>query len=80
MLSDQDRRVLQGIEMELARSDPAFAARMRGKQRHESVVVLCALFYVTTPLVALFFGWTGVLTTATIIAAGIGGLFIRRRS
>jgi len=80
VLSDRDRRALQGIETDLARSDPAFAARMRGKRRTASVIVLCALLYIATPLVALLFGWTGVLMAAAVVAAAISALFLPRRS
>nr|WP_296067511.1 DUF3040 domain-containing protein [uncultured Actinoplanes sp.] len=80
MLSDRERRALEGIETELTRSDPAFAVRMRGKHRAAQVIMLCALLYITVPLVALLFGWTGVLMTTAVVAAAVGALFIPQRS
>jgi Protein of unknown function (DUF3040) len=82
VISDHDRDSLRRIEADLARSDPAFAARMQPEQslgRFPAVFTLCALFYIGVPIAALLFGWAGVMVTAAGAAAGLIGALRHRR-
>lgn len=81
-LDRDDRHRLSEIEHHLAVQDPAFAARMRagtGNQPFPTVSVLCALFYIFTPIVMVLGGpRAGVITTATFIVS-VAAILIRRR-
>ncbi len=83
MINDHDRDALQRIKADLARGDPAFAARMQPEQRlggYPTVFAVCALFYIGVPIAALLFGWTGVMVMAAGAAAGIIAALVHRRS
>ena len=81
-LDHGDRHRLSEIEQRLALDDPGFAARMRtrtGKQPFPTVSVLCAVFYIFTPIVMLLGGpRAGLIMTATFLVS-IAVILGRRR-
>jgi hypothetical protein len=82
VISDHDRDALSGIEAELTRTDPAFAARMRPERALGTfpvIFTLCALFYIGAPLAAMLFGWTGLIVTGVGLGVGVAAVVIRRR-
>jgi hypothetical protein len=81
VISNHDRDVLEKIEAELARSDPAFAARMRSERGPgdlPAVFLLCVLFYFSVPVAALLFGWPGLIVAVAGIMAGVAAVTVRR--
>ncbi|BCY07421.1 DUF3040 domain-containing protein [Actinoplanes sp. L3-i22] len=85
MLNDNERRALADLERHL-QHDPDFTARMDGlagvpaEPPSPAVPVLCALLFITIPLVMLLFGWVGVLIALDLFAAAVALILIRRRT
>ena len=85
MLDDQDRRTLEALERRLVRSDPEFAARMRGTpsgSRLPRVSLVCLLLFAAVPVMSLLFGPRIALVTILIgpVALAAIGLVARRRA
>ena len=69
MLDDRERRLCREIEEHLAAEDPAFVRRMRTADRPRlspAAAMLCALFFIATPILALTAGWPAALTAFLI--------------
>ncbi|WP_099343740.1 MULTISPECIES: DUF3040 domain-containing protein [unclassified Actinoplanes] len=85
MLNDNERRALAELERDLEH-DPDFSARMAGlgvvqpEPAFPIVPVLCALLFITLPLVMMFFGWPGALILLDLFTAVVAVIMIRRRA
>ncbi|MEV6348233.1 DUF3040 domain-containing protein [Actinoplanes sp. NPDC051851] len=82
MLDDNERRALAELEQRVVQADPEFAARMSSDPGDErpfpTIPVLCALLFISTPLVMLLFGWPGVVIAIDLFAASLAVTLIRR--
>ncbi|WP_306216329.1 DUF3040 domain-containing protein [Actinoplanes sp. RD1] len=77
-MDDQQQRILHDIERDLARADPAFAARMRGPRPFPTLSVLCALTYIVVPLEAVLFGGRVAVVTLALAANAVVVILVRR--
>ena len=82
-MDEHAQRALHAIEQNLTREDPAFVARMRAgrepEPRFPAIPALCASLYILVPLVALLFGWPGVVIVLDAFAVAIVAVLIHRR-
>ena len=82
-MDEHAQRALHAIEQNLTREDPAFVARMRAgrepEPRFPAIPALCASLYILVPLVALLFGWPGLVIVLDVFAVAVVAVLIRRR-